>query len=212
MKFMFYFLIMFYFTSCKQYPAKVNEPVSSVAVFNSKHYDQLLRQSDSLLMSYTNSTTIENAYKSYSDTLKFLIADPSLRCQNTLLTNKYLKTVVEKSVNTPNSQGLGIWEPMYTRESDSADFLLAYRSPSRYLQFLETLGMRDPLVANYLETYRASGQIPPTLAYGFVISVAELNLKDDQLRLMWVVHCITVEWNLNYWTRWNRFKNGDSRE
>ena len=105
---------------------------------------------------------------------------------------KYIYHSIDKS--TFNE----VWRLGKSIEGNGKELSIVFINPNgKYANYLQLLGAKNNFIKNYSKVIEETGDIPPTLLYSITHNYKDLNISDENIRLVIAIHYLTLNDNLH---------------
>ena len=76
-------------------------------------------------------------------------------------------------------------------------YSLNLKMQSNYIDFLEYIAERNPVILEYLNIFRSTGGLPPTSTALLLVNLTSDNLNDENIRLILGMHFLIINYHMS---------------
>ncbi len=152
--------------------------------FTKKEISQLkniLNEFDQILMTKYDTESPEKAYLEYSDSAeKQLMRNSSI---------PYIRNIDSLFIEISKYE---VYDQIWISDTLDNKVYININPNGKYMKFLKKIAQRNDFINRYYRKNKILGDISPSMVNNFASHVRKINLKDNNYRLIFAIHYITL--------------------
>ncbi|MCF8303284.1 MAG: hypothetical protein K9I94_08420 [Bacteroidales bacterium] len=159
-----------------------------------KELNRILNFFDELVLNQTKTNSISAGYRIYMENLKFIKSKQDFN--NRLFADKSkIDSFIKDYRETQTFDEIWVFEYGYSYENreDTVTRQIIPKLRGKYINILDKAISKDSVFKSYKDVLIASGAIPPSVIAGFQKINDKVDFDDDLIRLIVVIHYISVK-------------------